>query len=239
MNNLKIFENQEFGQVRTLEEDGKPLFCGSDVAKALGYAKPHNAVNAHCKGATLKQGIIDSLGREQAVNFITEGDLYRLIVNSKLPTAEKFESWVFDEVLPSVRKQGSYKIPQTKREEVALFLGALEEQDEKIEAVNEDLQKFKTEMPIFGVECDRITNAVKTKGVACMGGKKSGAYNDKSLRGRVYSDIYHQLKREFDVTSYKAIKRNQADVAINIIRNYKMPLVLMQRVEQLNQQVAM
>lgn len=91
----------------------KFYFCASDIAKALGYEKPNNAINTHCKNATLKQGIItDNLGRKQNANFIPEGDVYRLVVRSKLPTAEKFESWVFDEVLPSIRKTGSYSIKQ-------------------------------------------------------------------------------------------------------------------------------
>lgn len=108
MNDIKIFENDEFGKVRTVDKNGKVMFCGSDVAKALGYSKPNNALNQHCKGDTSKQGIIDNLGRTQQAVFINEGDLYRLIANSKLPTAQKFESWVFDEVLPTIRKTGGY-----------------------------------------------------------------------------------------------------------------------------------
>ena len=105
MSEMQIFENTEFGTIRTLEENGKILFCGRDVAKILGYAKPENAISAHCKG-TLKRGILTQ-GGEQTLNFIPEGDLYRLIVNSKLPSAEKFEHWVFEEVLPSIRKHGA------------------------------------------------------------------------------------------------------------------------------------
>lgn len=112
-NQLQVFNNVEFGQVRTIVDGDKILFCASDIAKALGYEKPNNAINTHCKNATLKQGIItDNLGRKQNANFIPEGDVYRLVVRSKLPTAEKFESWVFDEVLPSIRKTGSYSIKQ-------------------------------------------------------------------------------------------------------------------------------
>ncbi len=118
MNELKIFKNTEFGQVRTIEEIGKILFCGSDVAKALGYDQPHKAIERHCKkDGGMIHTVIDSLGREQQAKFITEGDLYRLIANSKLPSAEKFESWVFDEVLPTIRKHEAYLTPE-KIEEV-------------------------------------------------------------------------------------------------------------------------
>ena len=89
-----------------MKKNGKPLFCGSDVAKALGYAKPQNAIAAHCKGA-LKRGTHTN-GGEQEMLFISEGDVYRLITHSKLPSAENFEKWVFDEVLPVVRKTGGY-----------------------------------------------------------------------------------------------------------------------------------
>lgn len=109
-NEMQIFNNEEFGQVRTIEVDGKILFCGSDIAKALGYSKPNNAISAHCR-ATLKWSTPIS-GKMQEINFIPEGDVYRLIVRSKLPSAEKFEAWVFDEVLPSIRETGKYSVQQ-------------------------------------------------------------------------------------------------------------------------------
>lgn len=114
MNELQIFSSPEFGELRTIEEGNKIYFVASDVAKMLGYAKPNNAVSAHCKG-TLKRGIPTGGGVQQ-MNVITEGDLYRLIVNSELPSAEKFESWVFDEVLPAIRKHGGYMTPEKVEE---------------------------------------------------------------------------------------------------------------------------
>lgn len=106
MNEIQIFNNSEFGEIRTIEENGKVLFCGADVAKALGYARPKDAISAHCKGA-VKHRILTN-GGMQEMNFITEGDIYRLVTHSKLPNAERFEVWVFDEVLPTIRKTGSY-----------------------------------------------------------------------------------------------------------------------------------
>ena len=104
--NMEIFKNEEFGSVRIIEEDGKYLFCASDVAKALGYSRPNDAVARHCR-ATVKRSSPIS-GKIQEINFIPEGDVYRLIVHSKLPSAERFERWVFDEVLPSLRANGIY-----------------------------------------------------------------------------------------------------------------------------------
>lgn len=235
MNSLKIFKNKNFGQVRTIEEDGKILFCGSDVAKSLGYAIPSKAVNTHCKGVSKME--VPTNGGNQEMLFITEGDLYRLITNSKLPTAEKFESWVFDEVLPSIRKTGQYQVPKSPLELLQLTQEAILQVNSKVDSVEKDLQDFKMDMPILGIECEKITTAVRRKGTECLGGKKSKAYQDKSLRGKVYSDIYGQLKREFAVNTYRAIKRNQSDLAVEVIGSYKIPFALSEEIENTNKQI--
>jgi|GEM_PF-208191 len=116
MNQIEIFNSPEFGSIRTLEQNGKVLFCGTDVATALGYTNPRKAVRDHTRGGT-KCSIGVQTGKKadgspavQMVEmlFIPEGDLYRLIAHSKLPSAERFEQWVFDEVLPAIRKHGAY-----------------------------------------------------------------------------------------------------------------------------------
>ena len=103
MNNLTIFTYENTNIRTTTTEDGTPLFCGKDVATVLGYARPAKAVLDHCKGVPFWEPL-ETPGGKQQTRFITEGDLYRLIFNSKLPEAEKFEAWVVDEVLPSIRK---------------------------------------------------------------------------------------------------------------------------------------
>lgn len=118
MNELQIFDHPDFGEVRTYEEGGKILFCGTDVAKSLGYAKPHGALAQHCKGS-LKRGVGVQTGNRadgspvfQTIDmiFIPESDLYRLVFRSNLPNAEKFTDWVTEEVLPSIRQRGSYAL---------------------------------------------------------------------------------------------------------------------------------
>ena len=106
-NDIQIFKNKDFGELEILMINSKPYFPGVESATMLGYVKAHNAISRHCRDS-LKRGVIDTMGREQEKIFIPEGDLYRLIVRSKLPTALKFEEWVFDEVLPSIRKHGAY-----------------------------------------------------------------------------------------------------------------------------------
>ncbi len=106
MDELKIFEHPKFGNIRTVTEDGKTLFCGKDVAAALGYSDPKKAIARHCKGGTKRP--LPTNGGEQEAVFIPEGDIYRLAAKSELPGAEEFESWIFDEVLPSIRRTGGY-----------------------------------------------------------------------------------------------------------------------------------
>ena len=105
-NMIKTFVNEEFGTVRTLDNNGKGMFCGSDVAKALGYRVPKDAISAQCKGAVKHRRLTN--GGYQEVKFIPEGDVYRLIAHSRLPAAERFEEWIFDEVLPTIRRTGGY-----------------------------------------------------------------------------------------------------------------------------------
>lgn len=111
--NLQIFTSKRYGEIRTIEENGKVLFCGSDVAKALGYGNAPDAISRHCR-YIVKRDIPhpQSSDKTLEVSFIPEGDVYRLITHSKLPGAEQFESWVFDEVLPSIRKHGVYAVDE-------------------------------------------------------------------------------------------------------------------------------
>ena len=110
MNSIRIFSNPDFGSVRTLEIDGRPYFVANDVAKSLGYRRPADAVTAHCKGSVNRRYLTD--GGEQEMKVIPEGDVYRLIVKSQLPSSERFEKWVFDEILPSIRRYGGYIVGQ-------------------------------------------------------------------------------------------------------------------------------
>ncbi|TGA96716.1 toxin Bro [Sporolactobacillus shoreae] len=129
-NQVKIFENSDFGKLPVIVVNDKPQFGATESAEMLGYAKPLNAIAQHCKedGSSF-QGVIDSLGRTQKKKFISEGNLYRLITHSHLPAAEKFESWVFDEVLPAIRKTGSYA---TKKDDPDLSTIRAKEADAKL-----------------------------------------------------------------------------------------------------------
>lgn len=236
MNEIKIFENEQFGEVRVLEKDGEPWFVGKDVAEILGYSE----TNAMTKRLDQQDFISDKLaGMNMKSTLINESGLYDAIFGSKLPEARAFKRWVTSEVLPAIRKTGTYNLPKSELDLFELSLNAIKENREQINAVNNDLQEFKRDMPILGIEESRITGAVRKKGTDCLGGKDTAAYKNKSLRGKIYSDIYSQLKREFGVGSYKAIKRNQSEKAISIIKEYEMPFVLSEQVKELNSQIMM
>lgn len=148
MNELQIFNNEEFGQVRTVEIEGKPYFVGKDVANALGYSNPRDAISRHCKGVvkrdTFKEG-------GQQIALISEGDMYRLIAHSKLESAERFESWVFDEVLPTLRKTGSYEMPKQKPDKP---------KKEKLPSVNMMVKNIKEALHDAGVDSKYIAAEV-------------------------------------------------------------------------------
>ena len=115
MDAVTVFNFQDRHEVRTIiDADGHPLFCGKDVCEILGYVNASDAVSKHCRGVAKRYPIVDSLGRTQAARFLTEPDLYRLIVGSQLPAAQEFEKWVFEEVLPTIRKTGAYVLPRSE-----------------------------------------------------------------------------------------------------------------------------
>lgn len=158
MNELQVFNSEEFGKIRTTEIDGKIYFSASDIAKALGYSNPRDAVLRHCRGVVKRDGVSSTTNQygkttKQPVtmSFIPEGDVYRLIVHSKLPSAEKFEHWVFDTVLPSIRKNGGYISGQETLSDAELMakavLVAQRTIDEKNRVIEQQRQKIEADRP--------------------------------------------------------------------------------------------
>jgi len=128
MNGMMIFRNVEFGAIRTMSnEQGEPMFCAKDVCDALGYKKVNNAIAQHVdEDDSLKQGVIDRLGRTQQAIFVNESGLYALILSSKLDSAKRFKRWVTGEVLPAIRQQGGYMIARKGESEKEMMKRALQ-----------------------------------------------------------------------------------------------------------------
>lgn len=138
MNELQIFNSNEFGQIRTVTKEDKTYFVGNDVAKALGYTETAKAIRTHCKGVSEMD--IPTNGGIQKVKVITEGDIYRLVIKSQLPKAEEFESWIFDNVLPSIRKSGGYIAGQEEMSDSELMAKALLVAQKQIEERNKQIE---------------------------------------------------------------------------------------------------
>ena len=148
------------------------------------------------------------------------------------------KAWDVYEILVDTYFKKNEQPPMTVSEQIKLLAQGNVELNQRLDAVEKDLQNFKEDMPLLGVECQRITRAKNQKVVPLMGGKQSAAYKDNSLRGKVYSDIDSQLRREFGVNTYKAIKRNQIDLAISIIEKYELPIYLKERIDSANAQMS-
>lgn len=238
MSEIQIFNSTEFGDIRTVTIDNEPMFCLSDVCKALGLTQPSKVKDRlNAKGVSSIPTL--TAGGEQKLLYINESNLYKTIFQSRKESAERFTDWVTSEVLPEIRKTGSYQKPMTTDQKIQLLAQGNVELTEKIDKVDKDLQEFKADMPLLALECQRITRAKNQKVVPLMGGKSAPAYKNKSLMHKVYSDVDAQLRREFGVNTYKAIKRNQCDLAVKIIEDYVLPMYLKEEIDAENAQMCL
>lgn len=236
MNNIQIFNNPEFGDIRTVVIDNEPWFVGKDVADILGYQNGSRDINRHVDEEDKRLTKMVSQGQNRDITVINESGLYSLIFGSKLESAKKFKKWVTSEVLPSIRKTGTYIMPQTTDGKIALLAQGHTELKAEVDEIKADLESLKMDLPILPVEADRITEAVRKKGVSIMGGKQSSAYSNRGLRQKVYNNLYANLKYNFGVRSYKSIKRNQCDKAVEVINAYQAPYFLQEQIDDANMQ---
>lgn len=181
MNNLQVFKNEKFGTVRTITENGRTLFCALDVATALGYAKPRNAITMHCRYA-LKRGVPHPQSPDKTIEmtFIPEGDIYRLAARSKLPGADEFERWIFDEVLVSVNHHGAYMTPET----IERMLGDPDAMIKVLTALKEERERCKALAPDaeYAQNCLLAENGIVTSSIAKDYGMSADSFN-KLLKG--------------------------------------------------------
>lgn len=238
-NAMKIFSNPEFGDIRTEVINGEPWFCLSDVCKALELEQVSRVkTRLNLNGVTTSK-VIDSMGRNQEATFVNEANLYKTIFQSRKESAERFTDWVTSEVLPSIRKTGSYQQtpPLTTAEQIQLIAKGCVELEQQVATLGAEVTELKTDMPLYGCEIDEVQQHVKRKGVQCLGGKDSEAYADGSIRSQVYKDIYSQLKREYGcVSTYKSIKRKYIADVHDFIDCYQLPTVLEEQITAANAQ---
>lgn len=241
MNELQIFNSEEFGEIRTVQLNDETYFIGKDVAIALGYERAAKAIQDHVDLDDKDEiPIQDSIGRMQNTPIINESGLYALIFGSKLESAKRFKHWVTSEVLPSIRKTGAYGVPKSTSGQIQLLAQGYTELEQAVTSIKDDVAELKDNTPLYGCEIDEIQHHVKRKVVEILGGKQSEAYRDRSVRGSVFQDMYRQLKREYGcVSSYKAIKRKWVSDAHDFIDCYELPRVLEEQVKETNAQLSM
>ena len=237
MNELQIFNSEEFGEIRTVTVDDEPMFCLVDICRALGLSQASKV-----KDRLGEKGVntIPTLtaGGEQSLLYINESNLYKTIFQSRKKSAEKFTEWVTSEVLPTIRKTGGYRKPMSTAEQIKLLALGNTELNERVSDVEKKIDSLENDMPLYGCEIDDIKNHVNRKVVNVLGGKTSEAYRDGSIRSSVFKDIYRQLKREYGcVSSYKSIKRKWIDDAHDLISGYEVPKVLEEQIRYANAQI--
>lgn len=239
MNDLQIFSNSEFGEIRTITKDDEALFCLGDLCRILELTA--KGVKQRLTDEVISNyPIPDSLGRIQNTIFVNEDGLYDVILDSRKENARKFRKWVTSEVLPTIRKTGSYSMPKTTGGQIQLLAQGYTELEQAVNSIKEDMTELKDNTPLYGCEIDEVKQHVNRKGIIVLGGKDSEAYKNGSIRSSVYSDIYKQLKREFGcVTTYKSIRRKYIDNVHKFIDDYALPMALAEQVKEANAQISM
>lgn len=212
MNKLQIYKSEQFGTIRMdVDENGKPLFCASDITKALGYANSSKAIAMHCKEKGITKRYTLTNGGKQALTYIDEGNMYRLITHSKLPDAEAFETWVFDEVLPEIRRTGGYNSQQSdefkaKRLEIMMINAKarlMKEQNKRIELMIKNPEYTTTEdLPPVVPKTYTATEVATMLGVSAN--RIGRLSNANGLKDKAYGEWYKEpLSNGKEVESFR------------------------------------
>ena len=234
MNDLQIFNNEEFGEVRTAVVNDEPMFCLIDICKALEIKNATDVAKRLDEDELTRLNLGSRAGE---TNFITESGLYAVILRSDKPNAKKFRKWVTSEVLPTIRKTGSYNKPMSTAEKIKLLAQGHEELNERVEKVEDKLDSLENDMPLYGCEIEELKNHISRRAISILDGKNSEAYKDASIRGTVYKDIYRQLKREYGyASSYKSLKRKYLADAHEFVDCYAAPTYLQEQITDANAQ---
>lgn len=253
MNDLQIFNSKEFGDVRAVIVNDLPWFVGKDVCEAFGdtnYRRSLLNIDDSDRGVSQ----IDTPGGKQNMVIINESGLYSLLfqmqpqkakgvsqndalVNQRIEKLHRFKHWVTSEVLPSIRKAGSYSMPKTTGGQIQLLAQGYTELEQKVNDIKDDVSELKENAPLYSCDIDEIQQHVKRRVVNILGGKQSEAYRDNSIRHKTFSDIWTQLKREYGcVSTYKSIKRKYIDDVHEFIDCYVVPKYLDELIQDANAQ---
>lgn len=241
MNELQVIKG-----IKCFEDDkGIAQLKLEDVCLGLGFTKDEKKNGKAYTSIRWERvfGYLTSFGFDHQWAkeiFIPEPIFYMLAMKAESETAIKFQKIVAYEILPEIRKSGSYLPKNLSKELKAIFtLDEKQQQlEKKVDKVSNNFEEYKENSPLFGIECETLQKALQAKGVQILGGKSSQAYQDKSLRTKLYTDIQREIKRQFQIHSYKALKRSQLNIALEIINKYAAPLVIQDEIITINNQVS-
>lgn len=211
MNELQIFNNEEFGKIRTVTINNEPWFVSKDVATALGYSNSRDAISKHVFDDDKGVAKCDTPSGRQEMSVINESGLYALIFGSKLDSAKRFKHWVTSEVLPSIRRSGSYQKPLTPEQMMRIQL-------EMIDDVSGRVTKLENTMNIDYGQQRVLEKEVAKVVIESLGGKDSNAYRE--IAKKVFSECNHDIKDYFHVNSRNNIPRLKFEEAIDYIRSW-------------------
>lgn len=238
MNELKIF-NFESNDVRTQMINDEPWFVGKDVAEVLGYAKPLNAIAMHVdEDDSLKQGLVDSLGREQQTIFINESGMYALVFGSKLETAIRFKKWVTKEVLPSIRKTGAYQIPKDPMDALRLMFQATEHTQEKVNQVDARVIHLEQNVKLEPGEYTYIGKSISRK-VYQIGKERAYSMN-KQQKEELFKAINKEIAEITGVRTRTQLRQKDYKKVIEFIDDWepsKATSMLVKNYEQMEMEV--
>ena len=240
MNELQIFNNEEFGNVRSLMIDNEPWFVGKDVAEALGYKNVRDSLARHIDSDDKRDGVVihDSMGREQKPIIINESGLYSLILSSKLESAKKFKHWVTSEVLPTLRKTGSYaKVPTDPRELLMLTIKAHEQTAQRVDVLEEKVSDLEKSTTIDSSQQYTLERIAKTTVISALGGIDSRAY--QLMSRKIFSNIWRDYKKYFKLGSYRDTLKTDYENAKNYLESWSPEVHTSLKIKEYNSQLSM
>lgn len=231
MNDLKIFENHQFGEIRVIEQDGEPWFVAADVCRALELEDTGRAT-ARLDEDELTRIKIVSGGQGREVIAVNEPGLYSLVLGSRKPEAKAFKRWITHEVIPAIRRTGSYTVPNMSKELRAIFVldHRTVEHEQRITALEENM------VVDYGQQC-ALKAQVNAVVIQALGGINTPAYSDKNVRSRTYSECNRDIQNWFRVNSRNNIPRKRFDDAVDYIQRWRPSTNMSMLIRQTNEQV--
>lgn len=227
------FEGKE---IKTLKINDEHWFVGKDLATILGYSNTRDALNKHVDSedkntVAIRDGITRGNPNQTIVN---ESGMFSLILSSNLPNAKKFKRWVTSEVLPTIRKNGSYQLPQTPEGQIRLLLESSVHTDERLTNVEEDIDLLKNKSEIDSTQRFQLQKARNKRAIEVCGGKESNFYKTKSRK--VFMALAHDFKEFFQIPRYDALRKEDFDKAIEFINGWYPSVLLKREIDQVNAQ---